>query len=120
MSWIMAGMAAAGVLQGLKNEKKAEQAKKERAEMIRYSPWSGMSDPGPVEEGAGAMEMGLQGAFMGSQIKGKPGSTPSPGGGTTTGANNVLGGQDMSNALAQQYGQESMGFDFKPRYLSMK
>lgn len=72
MSWVVVGVAAAGALQGAANEKKNKRQHEYRAEAIKYSPWTGMGDPG-VQEAPGMLESALKGAAMGSMIGGAGG-----------------------------------------------
>lgn len=72
MSWVVVGVAAVGMLQGAANQKQNKRNQEYRAETIKYSPWTGMGDPG-AEEKPGALEMGLQGAAMGASAKGMMG-----------------------------------------------
>lgn len=120
MSWVIAGMAGLGLLQGAANQKKMERQNQYRAEAIKYSPWTGMGDPG-TKELPDALQMGLQGAAMGAMMGNAMGGGGG-GGGTTTGsagamgaANkmdyqgaNYLGGQDMSAQLGARYGSENI------------
>lgn len=69
MSWIIAGMAAAGALQGAANQKKMERHNQYRAEAIKYSPWTGMGDPGEKNL-PDALQSALQGASMGAMVSG--------------------------------------------------
>mgnify|MGYP000570708014 CR=1 FL=1 len=88
MSWVIAGMAGLGVLQGAANQKKMERHNKYRAEAIKYSPWTGMGDPGEMNL-PDAMQMGLQGAATGAALGNIGGGGGSPGamGATTTSMN---------------------------------
>lgn len=67
MSWVIAGMAGLGLLQGMANQKKAERHNKYRAEAIKYSPWTGMGDPGE-KEAPDALQSALSGAAMGAAL----------------------------------------------------
>lgn len=72
MSWIIAGTAALGVMQGMANQKKMARHNQYRAEAIRHSPWTGMGDPGEKEL-PDALQSGLQGAMSGAMLKGAVG-----------------------------------------------
>lgn len=79
MSWVTAGIAAAGAIKGGLDAKanRKQQAKNDhfRRTAIAYSPWTGMGDPGHMSAGntdtmSGMLGGGLQGAsigLMGSQ-----------------------------------------------------
>lgn len=67
MSWVIAGMAGLGVLQGMANQKKMERQNAYRAEAIKYSPWTGMGDPGEKEL-PDALQSGIQGAATGAML----------------------------------------------------
>lgn len=90
MSWVIAGMAGLGVLQGAANQKKMERHNKYRAEAIKYSPWTGMGDPGEMNL-PDSLQMGLQGAAQGAMLgnaMGAGGGSPGAmGAGTTTAMN---------------------------------
>ena len=90
MSWVVVGIAGAGALQGMANEKKNKRQHEFRAEALRYSPWTGMGDPG-VQEAPGMLESALKGAAMGSMIGG-------------AGGMEAAGGQTMAmNTATPQY-----------------
>lgn len=72
MSWVAVGLGGAGLLQGLGNEKKEGRHNQYRAEAIRYSPWTGMGDPGALNL-PGGLEMALKGAGAGAMIGGMMG-----------------------------------------------
>lgn len=96
MSWIIAGVAAMGVLQGAANQKKMERQNQYRAEAIRYSPWTGMGDPG-VQELPGAFELGLKGAATGAMASNAFGG--GGGGAATQGAQTT----SMNSATPELY-----------------
>ena len=79
MSWVVAGITAAGAVKGSIDAKQAkkQQAKNDafRRASIRYSPWTGLGDPGYQSAGntnalSGAIGGGLQGASIGLLGKG--------------------------------------------------
>lgn len=98
MSWVVVGVAAAGVLQGSANEKKMERANKARAATIQYSPWTGMGDPGE-QQLPGALEMGLQGASLGASAKGMMGGQ----GGMKMGEGQVVSDNAVNQQLYNPY-----------------
>ena len=88
MSWVIAGMATLGVLQGAANQKKMERQNQYRAEALKYSPWTGMGDPGEKNL-PDALQSGLQGAAMGASMGNLFGGSPGAAGagqGTAGGA----------------------------------
>lgn len=124
----------AGLLKGAANDKKMERHNKYRAEAIKYSPWTGMSDPGELNL-PGTMESVLQGGAMGAMtgnlFGGAGAAAPStasalssgtPGAlGAASGANpaiygsnlqyaNMLGGVDAARGLGASQG----GLQFAP------
>lgn len=57
----------AGLLKGAKNEKKMKEHAKFREAALRYSPWTGMGDPGDLNL-PGMLESGLQGGALGATV----------------------------------------------------
>jgi hypothetical protein len=110
MSWIVVGVGAAlGMMQGARNERKQKQAKKERAAIIQYSPWTEMQDPGAPEALPDMFESGISGASTGAQLSGVMGKAkPSPNTPMGAGGENVLGSQDMAAQMGQMYGPQAM------------
>lgn len=72
MSWVIAGMAAAGLAKSeFIDAPKAERQRKLQGEIARYSPWTGMK-PTPVKEAdpfGSALEFGGTGAAMSHNMK---------------------------------------------------
>ena len=124
---VVLGLAGLGLLQGMANQKKMERHNQYRAEAIKYSPWTGMGDPGEKEL-PDALQSGLSGAAMGAalgNIGGGTGTTTpntsstamggTPGAiGAASGANasvygnnlqyaNMLGGVDYARGLGDVY-----------------
>ncbi|HZX13713.1 MAG TPA: hypothetical protein VFF49_04860 [Thermodesulfobacteriota bacterium] len=89
-----------GLLKGITNEKKMKQAAKFREAALRYSPWTGMNDPGDLNL-PGALSSGLQGAALGGLAGGlfpTAGATPVAGV-TPYAGSNYLGGSAMNTNL---------------------
>jgi len=96
MSWVIAGMAGLGLLQGMANQKKMERQNRYRAEAIAYSPWTGMGDPGEKNL-PDALQSGLQGAAMGAALGNLFGGSPGATGTATAGGSYGTGmGQSMT------------------------
>ena len=78
MSWITVGVAAVGAISGKvagdKNRKKQKELDAFRKKSIKFSPWSGMGDPGAQNagpQGGDAMlQGGMQGAMIGNSMSG--------------------------------------------------
>jgi len=77
MSWVAVGVAAVGATKGIMdanaNKKRQKKLDAHRKNVIRYSPWTGMQDPGMVSAGnqdafGGALSGGMQGFMLGSGI----------------------------------------------------
>lgn len=64
---VVLGLAGLGLLQGMANQKKMERHNQYRAEAIKYSPWTGMGDPGEKNL-PDALQSGLSGAAMGAAL----------------------------------------------------
>jgi len=87
MSWVVVavagGMAAKGAYDGHRQNKIGEADNIARAATIRYSPWTGLGDPGAADYGSGilggALEGGLQGALAGSSLGGAGGAAGAAG-----------------------------------------
>lgn len=126
MSWVAAGIAAAGAVKGgLDAEHARKQQRKHdafRREAIAMSPWTGMGDPGAGNFGntdtfSGMLGGGMQGAMLGTMVGGAGAwgggaSKAAAGGAGTTAMNtktgaNALGGADMAAQLGAQ-GQQAM------------
>jgi hypothetical protein len=90
MSWVIAGMAALGVMQGAANQKKMERQNKYRAEAIKYSPWTGMGDPGEKEL-PDALSSGIQGAATGAMLGNAMGGSAGSMKGTQAAASSNMG-----------------------------
>lgn len=75
MSWVIAGMAGLGLLQGMANQKKMERHNQYRAEALKYSPWTGMGDPGEKNL-PDALQSALSGAAMGASMGNLFGGSP--------------------------------------------
>jgi hypothetical protein len=103
MSWIIAGAAAVGVMQGMANQKKMARHNQYRAEVIRHSPWTGMGDPGEKEL-PDALQSGLQGAMTGATLKGAMGSS-----GGAAGAEGAKAGTATNMATPEMYQQGAPG-----------
>ena len=84
MSWVIAGMAGLGLLQGMANQKKMERHNQYRAEALKYSPWTGIGDPGEKNL-PDALQSGLQGAAMGASLGNLFGGSPGAAGQATAG-----------------------------------
>ena len=77
----------AGLLKGMANEKKMERHNKYRAEALKYSPWTGMGDPGEMNL-PGTMESLFQGGAMGAMTGNMMGgAAPAAAGGQTMAMN---------------------------------
>lgn len=92
---------SAGLLKGLGNEQKMKEQQKYREAAIRYSPWTGMSDPGALNLPSGlesALSGGLTGAMVGNMFGG---AAPAADAGTTPTQNASLeaGTQSFQNTL---------------------
>jgi len=81
---VVLGLAGLGLLQGMANQKKMERHNQYRAEAIKYSPWTGMGDPGEKNL-PDALQSGLQGAAMGAIMGNLFGGSPGAAGQATAG-----------------------------------
>lgn len=104
MSWVIAGVAAAGAINGSLQAKAARDREKRsqmaNATAIEMSPWTHVN-PGMMENKAGseltgAMSGGLSGAVTGAMMKSSladkaPGATPNASGSGTEGNPNFIG-----------------------------
>lgn len=89
-----------GLLKGLGNEQKMKEQQKYREAAIRYSPWTGMSDPGALNLPGGlesALSGGLTGAMVGNMFGGA-GAAPVEGAGAQS-ASLGAGTQSFQNTL---------------------
>lgn len=91
MSWVIAGMAGAGLLKGMANQKKMDRHNQYRAEAIKYSPWTGMGDPGAMQL-PDAFESALQGAGTGAMLGGSFGGSGGAAKGTAMAGEPTMGG----------------------------
>ena len=82
MTWVAVGLAGVGLVKGGMDakaaKKKEQQNQRERQAITKYSPWTGMQDPGAQNFGttdtmSGAIGGGLQGFSLGSSINGMGG-----------------------------------------------
>lgn len=85
MSWIavgvMAGTAALGYTQQRQQQKAINEHNKGQAEMTRYSPWTGVrgeTQANTADPLVGALQGGLSGYALGSNISNKLGSKVTP------------------------------------------
>lgn len=101
MSWIIAGMAAAGALQGAANQKKMERHNQYRAEAIKYSPWTGMGDPGEKNL-PDTLQSALQGASMGAMVSGGMGK------GGEAAQGKMMAGEPTAGGMGAMPGQQMM------------
>lgn len=72
---VVLGLAGLGLLQGMANQKKMERHNQYRSEAIKYSPWTGMGDPGEKNL-PDALQSGLSGAAMGASMGNLFGGAP--------------------------------------------
>lgn len=79
MSWVTAGIAAAGAVKGgldaRENRKRQAKLDNYRRAAIAYSPWTGLGDPGYMSAGntntmSGMLGGGMQGAMIGAMGQG--------------------------------------------------
>ena len=107
MAWpVIAAMAAAGLVKGLGDEKKAKADRKREAEIARYSPWTGLG-PSAVKEAdimGSVMQGGMGGAMMGQSMGGMGG-----GGAAAAPAGGAALTSDPSAAASLTGGQSQMG-----------
>lgn len=119
--WAIGALAGAGLgaIKGKKNEDKMKQHEKFREAAIRYSPWSGMSDPGSMQLPdtmssmlSGAALGGVTGSMFGGAAPAATAATAAPAASTAvntaTGAN-VLGGGQLANSMAMTPAVPQMG-----------
>lgn len=100
---VVLGLAGLGLLQGMANQKKMERHNKYRAEAIKYSPWTGMGDPGEKNL-PDALQSGLSGAAMGAvlgNIGGGSAGAADKTGQTTAGAGQTTAGEAYGTGMGQ-------------------
>ena len=116
MSWVAAGLAAAGAVKGGLDanhaRKQAKEHDKFRRRSIELSPWSGLGDPGAANVGntnflSGAIGGGLQGAALGASFGGF--QKPQTGGSAWAG---------LDPSYTQQPSQQFLGFGQSSRTLN--
>ena len=114
MTWVTVGVAAVGAVKGGIDAKKNKEAAREhdayRKEAIRYSPWTGLGDPGAAQVGntsalSGALGGAVQGASIGNSFSG------GFGGGASAPQGNVAGNftqpSQNSNPFSNPFAQLS-------------
>ena len=111
MSWVVVavsgGMAAKGAYDGYRQNKIGEADNQTRAEVIRYSPWTGLADPGAANYGQGilgtALDKGLQGALIANSFGGGKAGVPNGAAAANAGTANAVGLTMPANG--EQYSQ---------------
>jgi len=100
--WIPLITAAAGAAKGYGNQKQQKKNDEFRKAAIRYSPWTGMQDPGAQNAGQGVLGSAIQGGITGALAAQSFGGAGAAGAGAGAGASGVGAGGLALNTAAPQ------------------